>query len=227
MAPLHVLHLFSTSNFSSVSVLSLAYRICNSYGNICFGNGKYFIRFPRNLAVGMDRDGADKIPLSAGNALFLKQIKYATIPDMVEIRTLLKIFDPASLMKGMLLLLLYSIVPIGELVLILYLGQLWGNYLILAITAITGLFGFFLSVRKVRSITESIKKRVADGSYPGEEFVRLAGALVGSLLLITPGFVTDIVGFLLLFSFPQVWVGRSITRKMEDKLKELYEYLKL
>jgi len=146
---------------------------------------------------------------------------------MIEIRSILRLFDSRSLIKGMLLLLLYSLVPIGELALLLYLGQRWGTYLVLALTAGAGLFGFIVSVRKVRRMTEQIKARVAEGCYPGDEFVRLAGALVGSLLLITPGFITDIIGFLLLFTFPQVWVGRSITRRMEDKLKEVYEYLKL
>ena len=59
------------------------------------------------------------------------------------------------------------------------------------------------------------------------EFVDLAGTIVGSLLLVTPGFASDAVGFLFFVPLFRHLVGRLVTNRMRDRLKELYEYLKL
>jgi UPF0716 family protein affecting phage T7 exclusion len=51
--------------------------------------------------------------------------------------------------------------------------------------------------------------------------------LLGAVFLITPGFITDFLGFLLFIPFFRNKIGNLITRRMESRLKDIYEYLKL
>jgi UPF0716 protein FxsA len=146
---------------------------------------------------------------------------------MTEYRLLFRFLDRDFLFKLIFLLLLYSLVPLSEIVLFIYLSQLIGQYLILALAAIIGLVGVLVAARQITIILKKLKSKIKKGEYPGQEFIDLAGILIGSVFLLTPGFITDFVGFLLLIPPVRVALGRLIVRRMEGRLKELYEYLRL
>jgi len=137
------------------------------------------------------------------------------------------LFKKEFILKLLLLALLYSIIPLSETLLILHLGGIFGNYLVLAVAATTGLIGLLVAYGEVEVIIKLIKTKLKEGIYPGKEFISLAGVLTGGLLLLTPGFITDSLGFLLFFPFFRNLVGRIITSRMENSLKDIYEYLKL
>jgi UPF0716 protein FxsA len=146
---------------------------------------------------------------------------------MTEFRLLFRFLDKDFLFRLIFILLLYSIVPIAEIFLFLWLGEVIGNYLILAIAAVVGLLGMLFALREVRVTLERLRARIRRHEYPGSEFVDLAGILAGSILLLTPGFITDFVGFLLLIPFFRRVLGRVVTRRMDRSLHEVYEYLQL
>jgi UPF0716 protein FxsA len=146
---------------------------------------------------------------------------------MIEFRLFLRFLDKEFLVKLIFILLLYSLVPLAEIFLFLYLGDLIGNYLILAIAAVVGLIGILFAVAQIRGTLDRLRAKVRKGQYPGREFVDLAGMLVSSVLLLTPGFITDFAGFLLLMPFFRGALGKAIARRMDKNFKEVYEYLKL
>lgn len=146
---------------------------------------------------------------------------------MTELRLLFRFLDKDFLFRLIFALLLYSIVPLAEIFLFLYLGELVGNYLILAIAATVGLLGVLVALREIRVTLERLRARIRRNEYPGLEFMDLAGILVGGLLLLTPGFITDFVGFLLFFPVFRRAAGRAITRRLDRNLREVYEYLRL
>jgi UPF0716 protein FxsA len=146
---------------------------------------------------------------------------------MTEFRLLFRFLDKEFLFRLIFILLLYSIVPIAEIFLFLWLGELIGNYLILAIAAVVGLLGMLFALREVRVTLERLRARIRRHEYPGSEFVDLAGILAGAILLLTPGFITDFVGFLLMIPFFRRLLGRLVTRRMDRSLHEVYEYLQL
>jgi len=146
---------------------------------------------------------------------------------MTELRLLFRFLDKDFLFRLMFVLLLYSIVPIADIILFLWLGQLIGQWLILAVAAVVGLLGMLFAMREVRVTLARLRARIRRHEYPGIEFVDLAGILVGSVLLLTPGFITDFVGFLLLVPFFRRTLGRAVTRRMDRSLHEVYEYLQL
>lgn len=146
---------------------------------------------------------------------------------MFSIGFLMKLFQKDFILKLLLLALLYSLVPLSETFLILRLGGIFGNYIVLAIAATTGILGVLIAFSEVNQIIKAIKYKLKEGIYPGKEFISLAGVLTGGLLLLTPGFITDFLGLLLFMPVLRNKVGKIITSRMEKNLKDIYEYLKL
>lgn len=146
---------------------------------------------------------------------------------MFNIKILLRLFDTGFIKRNFLILLLFALIPFGEILLLFYLGEFLGRYLTLAIAAATGLLGFFLAYGVVRRQIIEIKMRIQEGAYPGKGFMGLAGSLAGSICLITPGFATDILGLFFFLPLFRDALGNMVIRKLEIQTKELYEYLKL
>ncbi len=146
---------------------------------------------------------------------------------MTEFRLIFKLLDRDFLFKLIFALLLYSLVPLAEIFVFIRLGDLLGGYLVMAVAALMGLVGVLIALRQIRISLESLKEKIRGGEYPGKEFVDLLGILLGSVFLLTPGFITDFFGFLLLIPPIRAALSRVIARRMDVKLKEIYEYLRL
>jgi UPF0716 protein FxsA len=146
---------------------------------------------------------------------------------MLDHRVILRFMDKDFIVRLLFLMLLYSIVPLCEILLFLYLGELVGNYLVLAVAAVIGLIGVLIAMHQVKDVLVRLKVKIRQGLYPGKEFIDLAGILIGAVFLLTPGFITDLVGFLLFLPPIRNALGRLVTRRLDRNLKELYEYLKL
>ncbi len=146
---------------------------------------------------------------------------------MFNIKTLLRFFDFSFVKKNLLLVLLFALIPFGELLFILYVGEQLGRYLVFAMAVSTGLIGYFMSLNLIRKMIKGIRSKIKKDIYPGGELLGLAGAVFASLMVITPGFITDIFGLLIFVPGIRRAVGSIIVFRFEIQLKELYEYLKL
>lgn len=146
---------------------------------------------------------------------------------MLSMKVLIRFVDKGFILKILFYAMLFSILPIGDIVLILYLRSLIGNYLILAIVTSSGLVGLLFAYFEVSRVLKVLKNRIESGFFPRTEFASLAGIIAGSLLLLIPGIITDTIGVFLFFPFLRDAVGRAVTGRMDDRLKEMYEYLKL
>ncbi|MBN1836074.1 MAG: FxsA family protein [Spirochaetales bacterium] len=146
---------------------------------------------------------------------------------MNQARVLLRFFDRSFITRLLLLALLYSLLPLAEIFLLIYLGAKVGNYFTLALAAVTGLIGMLFALRGFHKYLDILKKKIRAGQYPGEEFATLTGILLAAILLLTPGFITDVLGLLLFVPAIRSGLGRLMIRLTRTDLKELYEYLKL
>ncbi len=146
---------------------------------------------------------------------------------MFDTSFIMRLFQKEFILKLLLLALLYSLIPLAEIFLILQLGGILGNYLVIALTAGTGLMGMLIAFSEIENLIKQIKRKLKDGEYPGKEFIGLAGVFAGAILMLTPGFITDTLGLLLFIPVIRNGVGKFITSKMENQLKDIYEYLKL
>ncbi|MFD0916981.1 FxsA family protein [Pseudahrensia aquimaris] len=99
---------------------------------------------------------------------------------------------PFALIPFMLL-----VVPIVEIAAFIAIGQQIGIGLTLLMILVTAIIGTFLLRSQGFAILETIKTETNAGRVPGRALGDGAMILVAGILLLTPGFVTDTLGFLL------------------------------
>jgi len=110
---------------------------------------------------------------------------------------------------------------------LILLSRLIGIYLLLAITASTGLIGVIVVLSSHRARARELKRRVAEGVYPTTEIRRLLALLAAGACLIVPGFATDGLGILLLLPPVRSLIGWALESLFRPSLRELYEYLRI
>ncbi len=96
------------------------------------------------------------------------------------------------------LFLVLVAVPIIEIALFIEVGGWWGLWPTLAIVILTALIGTVLLRAQGLAAVGDLQRRVQMGEDPSPTIAHGAMILVAGLLLLTPGFFTDGVGFLLL-----------------------------
>jgi len=146
---------------------------------------------------------------------------------MDQAKFIIRFLDRNFITKLLILALLYSLLPLAEIFLIIYLGDRIGNYFTLALAAFTGLMGMLFALRGFQKNLQLLKDKIKEGVFPTEEFITLTGIFAAGILLLTPGFITDLLGFSLFIPVIRSALGRFIIRVTRTNFKELYEYLKL
>ena len=96
------------------------------------------------------------------------------------------------------LLLLFIIVPALELALIIQLGIYLGTWPTLALIVFTGIVGAYLARLQGLSVLTRAQEQMSRGELPAGSLVDGVMILVAGALLMTPGILTDVVGFSLL-----------------------------
>jgi UPF0716 protein FxsA len=120
-------------------------------------------------------------------------------------------------MKWLVLALI--LVPTAELAILIWAGGELGFFLTLAMIISTGLLGAFLAKKQGLKALRDIQDGLNNFQPPGEQLIRAAFILVGATLLLTPGFITDAVGFSLLFTPTQRFYRPLLNRFMQKKMK--------
>src|SRR6185312_6942923 len=92
------------------------------------------------------------------------------------------------------LVVLFIVVPIAELYVIIQVGQWIGIWPTLALLLADALLGSFLLKHQGRTAWRRFNEALAQRRFPGKEVADGALIIVGGTLLLTPGFLTDIVG---------------------------------
>ena len=100
------------------------------------------------------------------------------------------------------------VVPVAEIALIVAVGQVIGTWQTIALLLFESALGAYLVKREGRSSWRALRMALNTGKMPGRELADAALVLIGGTLLLTPGFLTDIVGFF--FILPMT---RPITRR--------------
>lgn len=96
------------------------------------------------------------------------------------------------------LFIAFLVVPIVEIVLFLYVGNWIGIWPTIATVVVTAVLGSFFVSKQGRLTSQSIMTKINRGEVPTASVVHGAMILVAGALLLTPGFLTDLVGFALL-----------------------------
>ena len=106
--------------------------------------------------------------------------------------------------------ILFLVVPILEIAVFILVGQQIGLGWTLLAILVTAILGSILLRQQGLGVLEQIRNDVNAGRMPAEALAHGALIIVAGILLITPGFVTDAIGFLLFVPGFRRWVWRVV-----------------
>ena len=124
------------------------------------------------------------------------------------------------------ILILFVIVPVTELYILIEVGKKIGSLSIIGIIILTGIIGAYLVKSQGFMILRKIQNDLNEGIMPGDSLIQGAIILAGGILLLTPGFVTDIVGFIFLIPVSRNIVKKYLLKWLQGKIKEGNFYFK-
>ncbi|MBU0533320.1 MAG: FxsA family protein [Candidatus Omnitrophica bacterium] len=113
------------------------------------------------------------------------------------------------------LILLFTLIPIIELALLIEIGKHIGVIYTLTIVIVTGVLGAFLAREQGFKTLQKIETEVNGGIMPGEEIIDGVIILCGGILLLTPGLLTDAVGFLALIPVTRAFIKKELKKKIQ------------
>src|SRR3954447_21455097 len=111
------------------------------------------------------------------------------------------------------LILVFIVVPIAELYVILKVGDAIGWLPTLAILVIDSLLGTWLLKSQGRAVWQRFQATMQAGRVPHREVFDGVLVIFGAAFLITPGFITDIVGVVLLLPPTRALMRRFLIRR--------------
>lgn len=97
------------------------------------------------------------------------------------------------------LALLIIVIPAIDIGVLLLSGKTIGVLPTITFIILTGIVGAYLAKREGLQTIKRAQEQLAYGQIPGESVLDGICILIGGTFLLTPGFITDIFGFLLLF----------------------------
>ena len=124
------------------------------------------------------------------------------------------------------LLILFVIVPVTEIYILIEVGKRIGSLATISIIIFTGILGAYLVKNQGFMILKKIQNDLNDGIMPGDSLIQGAIILAGGILLLTPGFVTDIAGFIFLIPVSRNVVKKYLLKWLKGKIKEGNFYYK-
>ena len=121
-------------------------------------------------------------------------------------------------MLPVLLVLLFVAVPIAELAVIIQVGQAIGLLPTVALLILDSVLGSLLMRSQGRATWRRFTEATRAGRPPAREVLDGALVLLGGAFLLTPGFLTDILGAVLLLPPTRALVRRVLARRLLHRM---------
>lgn len=121
-----------------------------------------------------------------------------------------------SLFRWILLLVL--IVPALEIGVLVWAGGKIGPWWVVLLILFTGVVGAWLAKYQGIETLNKARQSMSYGQVPQEEIFDGLCILIGATLLLTPGFITDTTGFLLLIPATRMPIKRWLQRLLKNML---------
>ncbi len=119
---------------------------------------------------------------------------------------------------GLLLFFLFIVVPIAELAVLIQIGQAIGILPTIALLIADSILGAALMRSQGRAAWMRFNKALAEGRVPGREVMDGALVIFGGALLLTPGFLSDILGLILLLPPTRAVVRKILVARYGSRL---------
>ena len=124
------------------------------------------------------------------------------------------------------LFLAFTIIPIIEIYLLIEIGSMFGALTAVTLVILTGFLGAFLARMQGLQTLYRIQESLREGRMPSGELMDALLIVIAGLVLLTPGFLTDSAGFLLLIPATRnsikYWLRRQIElRYMSNRPEDI------
>ncbi|WP_309894689.1 FxsA family protein [Archangium sp.] len=116
------------------------------------------------------------------------------------------------------LLLAFTVLPFIELYLLLAIGREVGFWPTVGTVLLTGLIGAYLAKKEGLRVLRRWQESLAQGRMPEEGLLGGVLVLVGGVLLVSPGVITDVLGLVLLFPPTRRVVAAVVRRRLEKRV---------
>jgi UPF0716 protein FxsA len=115
------------------------------------------------------------------------------------------------------LLLLFTVVPLVELFLLVKLGTVIGIGPTVLIVICTGVLGAWLARWQGLGVLRRVSDDLAQGRLPADALIDGLLILIAGAVLLTPGLITDALGFMLLVPQGRAVVRRTVASRLERR----------
>ena len=118
----------------------------------------------------------------------------------------------------LLLVVLFIVVPIAELAVLIQIGEAIGIWWTIALLIADAVLGSLLARSQGRATWRRFNDALRDGRAPAREVMDGALVLFGGALLLTPGFLSDILGLVLLLPPTRALVRAALVRRFAGRM---------
>ncbi len=117
------------------------------------------------------------------------------------------------------LFLLFTIVPLAELALLIKLGELIGFAPTFSLVIFTGALGALLARGEGLRVIREYNQTVSSGQLPTDPLIDGLLVVVGGVLLVTPGVMTDAVGFTVVIPYSRRIIREWLKRSLKSRFR--------
>ena len=117
-----------------------------------------------------------------------------------------------------LLVIAFVVVPLLEIYVLIQVGQVIGPWWTILLLIADSILGGWLIRREGRRAWQALTTALNSGQMPAKELADGALILIGGTLMLTPGFVTDALGILLILPVTRPVARRLLTRVVTKRL---------
>jgi len=114
---------------------------------------------------------------------------------------------------------LFVIVPLLELSLLIEVGKYIGVWNTIALVLVTAVAGAMMMQLEGLRVWNNLQQDLMNGRMPTDNIINGVLILIGGIVLLTPGIITDIIGVTLLLPFTRVLYRNWLKKKFEHKTR--------
>ena len=118
----------------------------------------------------------------------------------------------------LLLVVIFIVVPIAELAILIQIGELIGIWWTIALLVVDAVLGSLLARSQGRAAWRRFNVALQAGRPPAGEVLDGVLVIFGGALLLTPGFISDVLGLLLLLPPTRAIVRAILVRRFADRM---------
>jgi UPF0716 protein FxsA len=116
------------------------------------------------------------------------------------------------------LFIAFVVVPILEIYVLIQVGQVIGPWWTILLLVLDSILGSWLIKREGGRAWEALRSALENGRMPARELADGALILIGGTLMLSPGFVTDAFGIVLILPFTRPLARRLLTQVVSRRL---------